>query len=43
VLFCSVTALGLLRLVCQPKLMGTAVKSAAESAPMKLTPACRSC
>jgi len=25
VLFCTVTALGLVRLVCQPKLMGTAV------------------
>jgi len=31
VLFCTVTALGLVRLVCQPKLMGTAVKSAAEA------------
>jgi hypothetical protein len=31
VLFCAVTALGLVRLVCQPKLMGTAVKNAAEA------------
>ena len=31
VLFCTVTALGLIRLVCQPKLMGTAVKSSAEA------------
>jgi toxin-antitoxin system PIN domain toxin len=31
VLFCTVTALGLVRLVCQPKLMGTAVKNAAEA------------
>jgi len=31
VLFCTVTALGLVRLVCQPKLMGSAVKSAAEA------------
>lgn len=31
VLFCTVTALGLVRLVCQPKLMGTAVRSAAEA------------
>ncbi len=32
VLFCSVTALGLVRLVSQPKLMGSAVKSSAEAA-----------
>ena len=31
VLFCTVTALGLVRLVCQPKLMGTTVKNAAEA------------
>lgn len=31
VLFCTVTALGLVRLVSQPKLMGTAVKNAAEA------------
>ena len=31
VLFCTVTALGLVRLVCQQKLMGTAVRSAAEA------------
>jgi toxin-antitoxin system PIN domain toxin len=31
VLFCTVTALGLVRLVCQPKLMGTAVKNAAQA------------
>jgi toxin-antitoxin system PIN domain toxin len=31
VLFCTVTALGLIRLVCQPKLMGTAVRNAAEA------------
>ena len=31
VLFCSVTALGLVRLVRQPKLMGAAVMSAAEA------------
>jgi toxin-antitoxin system PIN domain toxin len=31
VLFCTVTALGLVRLVCQPKLMGRAVKTAAEA------------
>ena len=31
VLFCTVTALGLVRLVCQPKLMGVAVKSAKEA------------
>jgi toxin-antitoxin system PIN domain toxin len=31
VLFCTVTALGLVRLVCQPKLMGVAVKNAAEA------------
>ena len=31
VLFCTVTALGLVRLVCQPKLMGTAVRTAAEA------------
>ena len=30
-LFCSVTALGLVRLVCQPKLMGPAVRNAAEA------------
>ena len=30
-LFCTVTALGLVRLVCQPKLMGTAVKTLAEA------------
>ena len=30
-LFCTVTALGLVRLVCQPKLMGAAVKTAAEA------------
>ena len=32
VLFCTATALGLVRLVCQPKLMGTAVRNAAEAA-----------
>ena len=31
VLFCSVTALGLVRLVGQPKLMGAAVKTAGEA------------
>jgi hypothetical protein len=31
VLFCTVTALGLVRLVCQPKLMGVAVKTAEEA------------
>ena len=31
VLFCTVTALGLVLLVCQPKLMGTTVKNAAEA------------
>ncbi|MFZ9753332.1 MAG: TA system VapC family ribonuclease toxin [Cyanobium sp.] len=31
VLFCTVTALGLVRLVCQPKLMGVAVKNAADA------------
>ncbi len=31
VLFCTVTALGLVRLACQPKLMGTAVRTAAEA------------
>ena len=31
VLFCTVTALGLVRLVCQPKLMGTAVRNAAQA------------
>lgn len=31
VLFCTVTALGLVRLVCQQKLMGTAVRNAAEA------------
>jgi len=31
VLFCTVTALGLVRLVCQPKPMGAAVKSSAEA------------
>jgi toxin-antitoxin system PIN domain toxin len=31
VLFCTVTALGLVRLVCQPKLMGKAVRTAAEA------------
>ena len=31
VLFCTVTALGLVRLVCQPKLMGEAVKTLAEA------------
>ena len=31
VLFCTVTALGLVRLVCQPKLMGAAVKTAGEA------------
>jgi toxin-antitoxin system PIN domain toxin len=31
VLFCTVTALGLVRLVCQPKLMGVAVKTAGEA------------
>ncbi|MFI0404146.1 MAG: VapC toxin family PIN domain ribonuclease, partial [Cyanobium sp.] len=30
VLFCTLTALGLVRLVCQPKLMGTAVRTTAE-------------
>ncbi len=32
VLFCTVTALGLVRLVCQPKLMGMAVRSTGEAA-----------
>lgn len=31
VLFCTVTALGLVRLMCQPKLMGTAVRTLAEA------------
>ena len=31
VLFCTVTALGLVRLVCQPKLMGRAVRNAAKA------------
>ena len=31
VLFCTVTALGLARLVCQPKVMGAAVKTAKEA------------
>jgi toxin-antitoxin system PIN domain toxin len=31
VLFCTVTALGLVRLVCQPKLLGAAVQTAAEA------------
>lgn len=31
VLFCSITALGLVRLVSQPKLMGAAVKSSSEA------------
>ncbi|MFN9644158.1 MAG: TA system VapC family ribonuclease toxin [Cyanobacteriota bacterium] len=31
VFFCTVTALGLVRLVCQPKLMGTAVRNPAEA------------
>ena len=31
VLLCTVTALGLVRLVCQPKLMGATVKTAAEA------------
>ena len=31
VLFCTVTALGLVRLVCQPKLMGKAVRTTAEA------------
>ena len=31
VLFCTVTALGLVRLVCQSKLMGAAVKTLAEA------------
>ncbi len=31
VLFCTVTALGLVRLVCQPKLMGAAVKTSVEA------------
>ena len=31
VLFCTVTALGLVRLVCQPKLMGTAVRTPGEA------------
>jgi len=31
VLFCTVTALGLVRLVCQPKLMGTAIKTPREA------------
>ena len=31
VLFCTVTALGLVRLACQPKLMGAAVKRAADA------------
>ena len=31
VLFCTVTALGLVRLLCQPKLMGAATRSAAEA------------
>jgi hypothetical protein len=30
-LFCTVTALGLVRLVCQPKLMGAAVMTLAEA------------
>ena len=33
VLFCTVTALGLIRLVFQPKLMGTTVRNAAEAPP----------
>lgn len=31
VLFCDVTALGLVRLVCQPKVMGAATKTVAEA------------
>jgi uncharacterized protein len=31
VLFCTATALGLVRLVCQPKLMGKAVRTTAEA------------
>ena len=31
VVFCTVTALGLVRLVCQPKLMGAAAKTSAEA------------
>ena len=31
VLFCTVTALGLVRLVCQPNLMGAAVKTAGDA------------
>ena len=31
VLFCTVTALGLVRLVCQPKVMGAAVKTPKEA------------
>ncbi len=31
VLFCTVTALGLVRLVCQPRVMGAAVRTAAEA------------
>jgi len=31
VLLCTVTALGLVRLVCQPKLMGAAVKTLADA------------
>jgi toxin-antitoxin system PIN domain toxin len=31
ILFCSITALGLVRLVSQPRLMGAAVKSTAEA------------
>ncbi len=36
VLFCTVTALGLVRLLSQPKLMGTAVKSSAEASALLL-------
>ena len=30
-MFCTVTALGLVRLVCQPKVMGAAIKTAKEA------------
>ena len=36
VLFCTVTALGLVRLVQQPKLMGSAVKDSAEASALVL-------
>ena len=40
VLFCTVTALGLVRLVCQPKLMGTAVRNTTEASDL-LNTLCR--